>query len=311
MHVFLELYLLYRETTRKVYKHSELCYTGLTWHEGDIHTLSVILIIIISKQRQLISTQKISHERNNKNPNCQPTVTLTWHASNLFKGHKLYQRYSLSDNYNSVTLCAGQSQTLLCTVRRKRNHVKHTRPGKSLAGWIPWSRHPRWRCSLSGWYRLHWAPGSRMSWEERTQTGQTDFLNSWFRFEKSLKIKVLGMLNWGKYAVVMLLCAIRNKASLVPYPKPHFLTPFLQTLIRLVMPFEGALCISVGSPHTPNIAFRHLPPNSATTGHAIWRGTLYHYQCRISAYSEHRFPAPSSKLCYDWSCHLKGQSVSV
>ena len=37
VHVFLELYLLYRETTRKAYKHLELCYTGLTLHKGDIH----------------------------------------------------------------------------------------------------------------------------------------------------------------------------------------------------------------------------------------------------------------------------------
>ena len=194
------------------------------------------MIIIISKQRQLISTQKISHECSNKNLNCQPTVTLTWHASNLFKG--LYQRYIRSNNRNSVTLCTEQSQTLLW---RKRNHVKYIRPGKTLAGWIPWSRHPRWRCNLSGWYHLHWAPGSRMSWAERTQTGQTHFLNSWFRFEKSLKIKVLGMLNWGKYAAVMLLCAIRNKSSWVTYSKPHFLASFIQTLLQLVMQFEGAL----------------------------------------------------------------------
>ena len=36
--------------------------------------------------------------------------------------------------------------------------------------------------------------------------------------------------------------------------------------------------------HTPRIAFRHLPPNSARTGHAT-----------EGAHSEHRFPAPSSK----------------
>ena len=61
---------------------------------------------------------------------------------------------------------------------------------------------------------------------------------------------------------------------------------FLQTLPELVTPLKG---------HTPSIAFRHLPPNSARTGHAT-----------EGAHSEHRFPAPSSKLCQNWSRHWRG-----
>ena len=103
-------------------------------------------------------------------------------------------------------------------------------------------------------------------------------------------------------------------------------------------------CLEFGYPHTPSIAFRHLPPNSARTGYAddydvelhvlgcrlIWLlGTncdqcrsmvhccftstetvrlirtespgrpprLSHSSWTLVAHSEHRFPAPSSKLC--------------
>ena len=55
---------------------------------------------------------------------------------------------------------------------------------------------------------------------------------------------------------------------------------FLQTLPELVTPLEG---------HTPSLAFRHFPPNSARTGYAT-----------EGAHSEHCFPALSSKLCQNW-----------
>ena len=69
---------------------------------------------------------------------------------------------------------------------------------------------------------------------------------------------------------------------------------FLQTLPDLVTPQKGH-----SLSHTPSIAFRHLPPNSARFGYAT-EGALF------VSHSEHRFPAPSSKLCQIWLRHRRG-----
>ena len=66
-----------------------------------------------------------------------------------------------------------------------------------------------------------------------------------------------------------------------------FYGAFLQTVPELVTPLKGHL-------HTPSTALRHLPPNCARIGYAT-EGALAH--------SEHRFMAPSSKLCQNWLRH--------